>query len=299
MGAYLKWKVSIRAGRANGQTRPVQSKGVPGERRATLRDYFEPDGPARVTALVDFVGEPDGAGVGYRIGDRIVRANNDFINAITGIPGQFRENWRLLRDERQRKGLARALIDDSQLTSARRKAIFSMLIWGSLFVWIIAALVLTAVNRAALGQFQSGYALFFYSLATSIFLPTPFEIILGNAVDKIGVFATVLIAAVAKVVGAFIVLMMGDKATEGLDALLEKRPAFAHAWSKVVRFAQRWGYSFVFVTFAIPFMSDTVPLFMLAVLRLRKSLFLAITFLAIVIRSLLFIYAGDFFANVF
>ena len=250
-------------------------------------------------AAVDWVGEPEGAGVAYRVGDRIVRANNDVINGITGIPGQFRENWSLLRDPEQRRLLARALVDASLLTNQRRRAIFSMLLYASLFVWIVVGITLAVVNRDALADFQSGYALFFYSLATSLFLPTPFEIILGNAVDNIGVLATVLIAAIAKVIGAWLVLLMGDKANEGLNDLLSRRPKLDHGWRKVVAFAQKYGYSFVFVMFAIPFMSDTAPLFLLAVLNLRKGLFLAITFIAIVIRSLLFIYAGEFFAGLF
>ena len=65
------------------------------------------------------------------------------------------------------------------------------------------------------------------------------------------------------------------------------------------RFAARFGYFAVFVLFAIPFMSDTAPLFVLAVLKMRKGIFLAVTFAAIVVRSLLFIYAGDAFAALF
>ncbi|MGB1586100.1 MAG: VTT domain-containing protein [Thermoplasmatota archaeon] len=266
-------------------------------KQSVLRDYFGSGGLKRTTVLVDWVGEPEGASVAYRLGGRIVRANNDFINGITGIPGQFRENWGLLKDPEQRKLLARALMDASLLTNQRRRAILSMLLYLSLFIWVVVGVVLAVVNRDALVDFQSGYALFFYSLATSLFLPTPFEIILGNAVENIGVLATVLIASVAKVVGAWLVLLAGDKASEGLNDLLSRRPKLDHAWQRVVAFAQRYGYSFVFVMFAIPFMSDTAPLFLLAVLNLRKGLFLAITFIAIVIRSLLYIYAGQFFVD--
>ena len=268
-------------------------------KRAVLRDYFGDSGLKTTAVLVDWVGEPESNNVAYRVGGRIVQANNDFINGITGIPGQFRENWSLLRDPTQRRLLARALVDTSLLNNQRRRAIFSMLLWSSLLVWALVGVVLAIVNRDALADFQSGYALFFYSLATSLFLPTPFEIFLSTAVDTIGVLATVLIAAIAKCMGAWLVLMMGDKANQGLNDLISRRPRLDRWWQKLVSLAQRYGYSFVFVMFAIPFMSDTAPLFMLAVLNLRKGLFLAIMFLAIVIRSLLFIYAGSFFAGLF
>lgn len=268
-------------------------------REAQLRDYWRPLPDRRVSALVDWEGEAKAAGFVYRLGDRVVKANNDVVAAITGLPAQFRDNWRLLADADQRRLLARSLVDESFLTPRRRRAVFSLLLWGSMFVWVAVGLTLLILNRKALPTYESVYGLFFYSLATSIFLPTPFEILLSNAVDDLGVFWTVLVAAVAKVAGSWIVLLMGDKANEGLATLLEKKPFLKRLFRTLERFAQRFGYFAVFVLFAIPFMSDTAPLFILAVLKMRKSIFLAVTFAAIVVRSLLFIYAGGFFASLF
>lgn len=268
-------------------------------RSSQLRDYWRPTAERRIAALVDWEDEAKGGGLVYRFGDKVVQANNDVVSAITGLPAQFRDNWRLLSDPTQRKLLARSLVDDSFLTPRRRKAVFSLLLWGSLFVWVAIGVVVALVNYKALGTYQSVYSLFFYSLATSIFLPTPFEILLSNAVKNLGVFWTVLVAAIAKVAGSWIVLMMGDKANEGLATLLEKHASLKKVFTALERFAQKFGYFAVFILFAIPFMSDTAPLFILAVLNMRKSIFLAVTFAAIVVRSLLFIYAGDFFAGLF
>jgi membrane protein DedA with SNARE-associated domain len=273
--------------------------GPPVSHQSQLRDYWRPLPDRRVAALVDGQGDASGAGLVYRFGDKVVQANNDVVSAITGLPAQFRDNWRLLADPTQRKLLARSLFDESFLTPRRRKAVFSLLLWGSMFVWMAVGLTLFILNRKALPTYESVYGLFFYSLATSIFLPTPFEILLSNAVDDLGVFWTVTVAAVAKVAGSWIVLMMGDKANEGLKTLLERRPLLKKIFKALERFAAKFGYAAVFVLFAIPFMSDTAPLFVLAVLKMRKSIFLAVTFAAIVVRSLLFIYAGEFFANLF
>ncbi len=265
--------------------------------RSVLADYFDGrEGGLKLSVLADYVGEGEGRSITYRVGDRIVRANNDVVGAITGIPGQFRDNWRLLRDGEQRRLLARALVDDALLTNRRRKAIFSILLWTMLSLWVIAGVIVGVVRGGDLQTYQSVYALFFYSLATSIFLPTPFEVLLGNAVDNLGVFWTVLVAALAKTGGSWVVLMMGAKANAGLQQILERYDTMNRIFDALERFAQKFGYSAVFILFSIPFMSDTAPLFILSVLNMRKSLFLAVTFAAIVTRSLLFIYLGDLFA---
>jgi membrane protein YqaA with SNARE-associated domain len=264
-----------------------------------LRDYLLPVRGSQVAALADWEGEASGRSLLLRLGDRVAQANNDAVASITGLPAQFRDNWALIRDPAQRSLLLRSLMDESLLTPRRRRAVFSILLWGSLFVWVTIGIVLAVVNRNALGTYESVYSLFFYSLATSIFLPTPFEILLSNAVKSLGVWWTVLVASVAKTLGSWIVLMLGDKANEGLQTVLEKRALLRRIFQAMERFAQKFGYFAVFVLFAIPFMSDTAPLFVLAVLKMRKSIFLTVCFAAIVARSLLYIYAGDFFAGLF
>lgn len=268
-------------------------------RQTQFRDFLAPVGGRPVAALADWEGDAEGRNMLLRFGDRLARANNDALSGITGLPAQFKDNWKLLSDPAQRGLLLRSLVDESLLTPRRQKAVFSILLWGSMAIWVTVGLVLFFVNRPALGTYESVYSLFFYSLATSIFLPTPFEILLSNAVDHLGVLWTVVVAAVAKTAGAWIVLLLGAKANEGLETMLEKRAFLRRIFTAMERFAQKYGYFAVFLLFAIPFMSDTAPLFVLAVLNMRKSIFLAVTFVAIVARSLLYIYAGSFFASLF
>ena len=260
----------------------------------TLHDYFVSTRLARLTPLRDFQGAIDSkVGLAYRLGRKIIRVNNDVVSRITGVPAQFRDNWEHLTDSSQRRMLARALVDDRFLTHRRRRAIFSILLWSSLVLWAIIGFAVVAFQPAGLGTYKTGYSLFFYSLATSIFLPTPFEIILKNGVESLGIFWTIGIAATAKTAGSWLVLMMGDKANEGLEQLLSKNRPLRSMFSGLERFAQKYGYFAIFVLFAIPFMSDTIPLFILAVLHMKKFPFLVVTCAAIIVRSLLFIYAGD------
>lgn len=259
-------------------------------RRVALRDYLNATPKQNVTLLRDFEGEAEAGGVAVRIGDRIVKANNNIFGAITGLPAQFKENWAILSDKERRKNLARALIDDSMLTGRRRRALFSILLWGTIIIWLVAGLILQVVNKDAVSEYQSGWSLFFYSLGTSIFLPTPFEILLSNAVKAIGVPLTILIAAFGKTVGSWIVLLMGDKANEGLQTVIEKHAIVRKIFNAMEAFAKKFGLWAIFIMFAIPLMTDTAPLFVLALLKMKKGPFLAVTFVAIVVRSLLWIY---------
>jgi len=263
-------------------------------RTAMLRDYYVPSKLAKYTALHPFQGEdPRRRGGVYRLWARMVGANSHAYDTVLGLPGRLEENWLLLRDPRERRLMRQALRNDKLLTAERRKAIFSIMLWFTLITWALVGTVVAIVNRDALDFYRRGYVLFFYSLATSLFLPTPFEIILGNSVKGLGVFWTILVAAVAKTVGSWIVLMMGDKANEGLNQILGKKGIVARLFRGLQTIAQRYGYVAIFVILSIPFMSDTIPLFMGAMLKMRKVPFLIVTFCAIVLRSLIFLYGGN------
>jgi membrane protein DedA with SNARE-associated domain len=270
-----------------------------GPRRTELRDYFSGPGAHRMTVLLDYEGQAEPPGLLYRFGSRIVRANNDVIAAITGLPGQLRDNWRLLRDPVQLRLLGRALVDDSLLTARRRRAIFSILLWTTLLTWVTIGLVLYLLDPTKLGTYQSAWGLFFIGVSTSLFLPWPFETALASARGAIGVTWTVLVACIGKVAGSWLVLLMGDKANDALQQILGKKGLMRRIFLATMAFAQRYGYFAIFVLFAIPFMSDTLPLYVLAVMRMKKLPFLTVTFAAIAVRSLLFLYTGDFFARLF
>lgn len=259
-----------------------------------LRDFYAPGRLARFTALRDHHG-PDATPHGpfYRLGARVVAANSRMVDVLFGVPDQLRDDWALMADRRQRRFLARALVNERYMSPRRRRALMSILLWSMLVLWAVTGAIIAVVSRDALEVYKAGYALFFYSLATSVFLPTPFELLLQESVETLGFLATVLVAAVAKTVGAWLVLLLGDKANQGLDQVLGKRGLMARAFRWTQAFAQKYGYFAIFVLFAIPFMSDTLPLFVLAVMRMKKLPFLAVTFAAIAVRSVIYLAAGD------
>ncbi len=260
-----------------------------------LRDYYRDDGVHVPVILADYVGDPTKKGRIRRSAEALVRANNRVTATIGDVPRQWEKDVDHLRDPLERKLLFRAFIDDALLTDERRKSMVSILLWGFLLAWALSGIILAVAARPALPNFKATYELFFYGVATSLFLPLPFETLLSTARASLGVGWTVLVAAVSKVVGAWLVLLMGDRANAGVEQLIGRFPRLRDVWNKATALAQRYGYAAVFVLFAFPFMSDTAPLFLLAVMHMRKSIFLAVTFVAIAVRCLLFFFVVDLF----
>lgn len=264
--------------------------------RSVLRDYYGPQGVARMTALADYRGDTRHWSRTRRLTEGIVGGNSRAVGTLTGIPAQWERDWELLRDPLERRLLARAVLDESLLTRERRRSIVSILLWTGMAMWATAAIVLAVAAQQHMAGFRAASSLFFYGIATSLFLPLPFETIVGSVSKEIGIAATVLVAAVSKVVGAWIVLILGDRAYDRLEHLLHGRATARRIWERVLKAAQRYGYAFIFVVFAIPFMSDTLPLILLAVMNLRKRVFLLVTFVAFVLRTYLVLVVGSLFS---
>ncbi len=257
-----------------------------------LRDYYRDDGVHVPVVLADYVGSARHGPV-RRTAEALVRANNRVSASIGDVPRQWERDVDKLRDPLERRLLFRAFIDDTLLTEDRRKSMVSLLIWSFILLWALAGIFVAIAARPALPSFQAIYELFFYGVATSLFLPLPFETLLNPARASLGVGWTVLVAALSKVAGAWLVLLMGDRAHAGVDQIIQRFPKLRRAWAASLALAQRYGYAAVFVLFAFPFMSDTAPLFLLAVMHMRKSIFLAVTFVAIAVRCLLFFFVVD------
>ncbi len=261
--------------------------------RTEFRDYFGPDGVAEVTVLADYVGDREGHGPLRSGVESLVRSNSAMVGGIAGIPGQWARDVEILRDPLDRKMLWRALGNEALLTQRRRQTLVSVIIWSFLVAWAVTGIVVAVAARPALADFKATGNLFVYGVATSLFLPLPFETLLTTAARELGIIWTVIVAALSKVAGAVLVLLMGDKASTGLERSIRRYPALQAGWRWLQLQAQKYGYTIVFLMFAFPFMSDTLPLFLFAVMHMRKSIFLAVTFVAICIRCLIFFFLWD------
>lgn len=260
-----------------------------------MRDFYNEGGVRHASALVDYNGDLADASTIRKGAEAIATWNNRLFHSVRDIPRQWERDVDAMRDPIERKLLMRAFVDDALLTDLRRKSIVSILLWSFLLMWAVTGTIIAIAARPALPNFQAIYTLFGYGIATSLFLPLPFETLLTRAQAQIGIPLTVLVASVSKVVGAWIVLLMGDRAGGGIEQILRRFPRLRSGWRATIAWAQRYGYAAVFGLFVIPFMSDTLPLFLLAVMHLRKSVFLIVTFVAFILRCILFFVGAHLF----
>lgn len=260
-----------------------------------LRDFYGRGPQGDLVLLRDYEGPLPTNNFRVRLGDRVVSSNEKLLGSIRDVPGQVGDAWDVLRNPQQRSLMLRGLIREEHLNDRRRSALFTLVLLTMVILWGSVSLILLLANRSALGTYQSGWGLFLYSLGTSLFLPTPFEFLLASSRDQLGLVATVLIASLAKAMGAYMVLLVGDRASSQLDNLLEGKGIGARVFRMLKALAQRFGYAFIFLMFAIPFNSDTAPLFLFSVMRLDKGKAVLTIFAAIVLRSLVYLLLWDLF----
>ncbi|HLF07614.1 MAG TPA: VTT domain-containing protein [Thermoplasmata archaeon] len=109
-------------------------------------------------------------------------------------------------------------------------------------------------------------ALFFlFAVATAVFLPFPVELGLINSSVNPVVLALVL--GLGKALGSVLVFRLGARVEEGIDKWIVRYPAVKPWLDRLERFVAKHGYWALFVLLSIPFMTDTVPLYLFSVLN--------------------------------
>ncbi len=259
------------------------------DQRALLRDCFDAPGARPVALLIDYDAPSHERRTLARFGQRVVEANNGMYRFLYSIPHRFGELFAAL-PTREFGWILMGLVNEKHLTPRRRRILMTFLTTLLTVGLLTAAGVLAVTNRDGLEAFNAAVRLGVYSIATSTFLPTPFELELLRAYNRLGPVTTILVAAGSKTIGAWAILLAGDRANDGIQALLARNSFTKMLFDRIMAFMQRFGYFAVFVMFAIPFMSDTLPLVLLAVMKMRKGLFLAVTFVAIAIRSAIYLW---------
>ena len=136
--------------------------------------------------------------------------------------------------------------------------------------------------------------LFAYTLLSTLILPIPEEIGLLN--PFIPWYYLVLTLAAGKTVGAALVFPLGGRIGREVEKWIERAPWAARWYAWIQRQVGRFGYLALYGLLAIPFMTDTLPVYAFSVAnpregptRMRMGGFLSVNLLAGVTRGMLFL----------
>ena len=116
--------------------------------------------------------------------------------------------------------------------------------------------------------------IFLYEVGTATILPTPSEIpMLGY--DYIPLAWIFVFAVLGKMVGAYIVFLVGDRAKETarFQRFLDRYGWAKRFFDMSERFVRRYGVFAVFVLLSIPGFPDTASLYLFAIVGKRPILF--------------------------
>ena len=136
--------------------------------------------------------------------------------------------------------------------------------------------------------------LFAYTVASTLILPIPEEIGLLN--PFIPWYYLVLVLGAGKTVGAALVYPLGGRVGVALERWIARWPWAASWYAWVQRQVGRYGYPALFALLAVPFMTDTAPVYAFSIAnpaegpgRMRFGGFLTANFLAGITRGFLFL----------
>lgn len=138
--------------------------------------------------------------------------------------------------------------------------------------------------------------LFIYTVAASVFLPVPVEIALLSGAAPFPVTAVVLGAG--KAAGSIVVFIIGAKIEEKIRNWI-RWGWFNWLVDKSESFVRKYGYYALYVLLSIPFMPDTIPLYLFSLLNKEGEIFtkkgFALTnFLAGITRAVIFLVLFEF-----
>lgn len=159
--------------------------------------------------------------------------------------------------------------------SAREKAtvLFAgtgMILAGLLLVHVLVTLIVPTVAVS----WRITFFAFLYTYITSLGPPLPLEPFLLATALKIGPYATLAVAIVAKTLAAWMVFFLGDEANERLRKEAETKPRLGRILDLSERFAHRFGAIALATFIAVPGLPDVVALYLFGSLHMTMGRFL-------------------------
>jgi len=142
-------------------------------------------------------------------------------------------------------------------------------------------------------------SLFIFSIAAAIILPIPVETSLVAVPESMPFIVPAVVLGLGKGTGAIVVFFIGAK-IEQTVMRFGRWHWFKWLLDKSEAFVRRFGYVALFVILCIPFMLDTVPLYVFSLLNKEKQLmklqwFVVVNVLAGTVRGSIVILAFRWF----
>jgi membrane protein DedA with SNARE-associated domain len=131
-------------------------------------------------------------------------------------------------------------------------------------------------------------------LLVAIILPLPIELALIFVEDPSYMVVTAIVIGLGKAVGAWAIFYLGLRVEDNIRRWSEKYKVV----NKIVRFSvwfvDKTGYVGLFILLSIPFMTDTIPIYIYALFNeegklMKRNYFLLTNFAAGIVRAILFI----------
>ncbi|MFQ5907400.1 MAG: hypothetical protein ACE5JE_01030 [Thermoplasmata archaeon] len=137
--------------------------------------------------------------------------------------------------------------------------------------------------------------LFLYGIATAVFLPFPIELALFVKPENLGIFTIALVIGLSKMVGAGLIFLLGLKVEGPIRYYSARYRILGQFVGYVTRFVRFTGWVGLFILLAIPFLPDTLPIYLYSLFNkqgqlIRGWVFLLVNFVGGTLRALIFFF---------
>jgi uncharacterized membrane protein YdjX (TVP38/TMEM64 family) len=229
-------------------------------------------------------------------GGRPGRAANRGINLFVK---QAHEVVDIFEEPQGRAAFAHAIRHPHLLTPKMQRSLLFLVLLSSIWTWIVGLTVLAVAAPGLAEAWNLVFTLYFSSLLTNLFVPIPVEPIAIGAALVIGSVAACVAAGLGKMVGAWIIFILGRSLRKAMANLEAKSQTMRRVLAAAEGFGRRYGYVALGLMLAVPFSPfDIIPVYLFSTMELKPGPFLLAVFVGFTLRMLMVVLAGEFVADV-
>ncbi|MFQ5918650.1 MAG: hypothetical protein ACE5I4_01225 [Thermoplasmata archaeon] len=142
--------------------------------------------------------------------------------------------------------------------------------------------------------------LFVYGILTAIVLPIPIELALFIRPETLSPFLIAGVIGLSKMVGASLIFVLGLRVEGPIRYYSARYPILGRIVGYITRFVRVTKWVGLFVLLAIPFLPDTLPIYLYSLFNKQGQLipawvFLIVNFVAGTVRAIIFFFLVELF----